>query len=164
MPEIIMLVGAPCSGKSTWRRQNISQDYVVLDTDSYIEARAQEQGLRYGDIFDQEFKNAERDMQQRLRMAVAAGRNIVWDQTNLTRASRLRKLAQIPKFYARAAHAFVADAEVLIQRNLVRFNETGRMIPASVIRRMVQSFEMPTVDEGYDRGVQVDDLDEANPE
>lgn len=156
MPEIIMLVGAPCSGKSTWRRQNTSQNHVVLDTDSYIEARAREQGVAYGDIFNQEFKNAERDMQQRLRMAVAAGRDIIWDQTNLTRASRLRKLAQIPKFYARAARVFMADVEVLIQRNRDRFNETGRTIPDRVIRDMVHSFEMPTADEGYDLGIRVD--------
>lgn len=156
MPEIIMLVGAPCSGKSTWRQQNCP-DYVLIDTDSYIEQRALEQGLSYGDVFEQEIKNAERDMQQRLRFAVAAGRSMVWDQTNMTRKSRERKLSQVPGFYRRAAVVFSVEPDVLIERNRKRAQETGKAIPDHVIRNMLSGFEMPSEDEGYDRGVVVVD-------
>lgn len=154
MPEIIMLVGAPCSGKTTWRQLNCP-DYELIDTDSYIERRAQELGKTYGAVFDSEIRAAEADMQQRLRFAVARGANIVWDQTNMTRRSRLRKLGMIPKFYHRAAVVFQVEPDELVVRNQVRAQNTGKEIPWSVIRSMIDGFEMPTEDEGYGRGVVV---------
>jgi predicted kinase len=152
MPEIIMLVGAPCSGKTTWRQQNCP-DYRLIDTDSYIEQRAQELGTTYGVVFDSEIRAAEADMQQRLRMAVACGANIVWDQTNMTRRARQRKLSQIPQFYRRAAVVFQVDLGELLRRNQQRARDTGKVIPTRVIHSMLDNFEMPTEDEGYDRGV-----------
>ena len=154
MPEIIMLVGPPCSGKTTWRQQNCP-DYVLIDTDSYIERRAQELGTTYGAVFDSEIRAAEADMRQRLRFAVARGADMVWDQTNMTRRSRLRKLALIPDFYHRAAAVFQVDPDELSLRNQVRAQATGKEIPWKVIRDMINGFEMPTEDEGYDRGVQI---------
>lgn len=154
MSEIIMLVGPPCSGKSTWRQRNCP-DHVLIDTDSYIERRAQEQGSTYGAVFDSEIRAAEADMQQRLRFAVARGADMVWDQTNMTRRSRLRKLALIPEFYHRTAVVFQVDIDELALRNQVRAQNTGKEIPWKVIRDMINSFEMPAADEGYDRGVQI---------
>jgi predicted kinase len=156
-PEIIMLVGAPCSGKSTWRQLNCP-DYVLIDTDSYIERVAAARGLTYDELFQDEIKNAAQDMQNRLKRAIAGGQNIVWDQTNMTRKTRVSKLALLPEFYQnRAAVVFMPSVDVLVARNAQRAANTGKAIPESVIRSMMASFEMPTVDEGFTRGVvQVD--------
>lgn len=148
-PELIMLVGAPCSGKSTWRRLNLSDDYVLIDTDSYIERRATEMGQTYEEVFKSEISNAEKDMMRRLRTAVAMCKNIVWDQTNMTRRARTRKLSLIPQFYNRAAVVFGLDEDELMRRNRQRAKETGKRISETIIRSMLNSFEMPTGDEGY---------------
>lgn len=151
MEECLMLVGVPCSGKSTFVKTLLSQSHwsnaVVLSTDNYIEAQAKRIGQTYNEVFDDVIEDATRELELQLIMAKDKGRNIVWDQTNLTKKTRRNKLSKIPSFYKRGAVYFEISLEEALERNQHR---EGKLIPESILRRMWQQFEIPTLKEDFD--------------
>jgi predicted kinase len=144
-----MLVGVPGSGKSTWVK---SKDFdwgktVVVSTDQYIELRALSQGLTYNDMFESTIKDATADMLRTVHQAVRAGTDIVWDQTNTTVASRAKKLRNIPSSYKKIAVYFKTPES---EEHARRLDRPGKSIPAHVMKSMITSLEIPTLDEGFD--------------
>ena len=142
-----MLIGVPGSGKSTWIR-NHRHDAVVLSTDDYIDRAASAAGLTYSQAFADHIKPATADMQAQYKQAIKDRRDIIWDQTNLTKKSRRGKLSGLPKAYEKIALYFpTPDAEELSKRLDSR---PGKVIPADVLRRMTADLEPPEADEGFD--------------
>lgn len=150
MPTLWMLVGVPASGKTTWLR-NSDIDWnktVLLSTDNIIEREAAMLGKTYNDVFSQVIKPATREMNQRLRNAVANNKDIVWDQTNLTASSRRSKLEKIPDTYHKVAVYFPVPAGAEWQRRLA--SRPGKIIPQHILVNMGQGFTMPSQAEGFD--------------
>jgi predicted kinase len=157
MPELIMLCGIPTSGKSTYVNKLKKLDYwkesVVLSTDDYIEKQAQRCGLTYNQIFDDVIKDATRELELEFNMAKDKGKNIIWDQTNLSVKSRRKKLLKLPSFYARGVIYFEVSLEEALERNNHR---EGKFIPESILKRMWHQFEIPTRNEDFDYVEKVD--------
>lgn len=149
MSEFIMMVGIPCSGKSTYVRNEYS-NWVVLSTDDYIEEKAKEVGKTYGDVFKLYIKEAEQNLNRQLRAAIENNENIVWDQTNGTVKSRAKKLKSIPSQYHKTAIVVGVDLDVALRRNEERSCKTGKFIPESVIKSMHSGQQPPTKEEGFD--------------
>jgi predicted kinase len=151
MPEMIMLCGIPTSGKSTYveklKKLDYWKDAVVLSTDNYIEKQAQRMGLTYNQIFDDVIKDATRELELELSMAKDKGKNIIWDQTNLSVKTRKKKLSKLPSFYARGVLYFTIPLEEALERNEHR---EGKFIPRSILHRMWHQFEIPTIEEEFD--------------
>lgn len=146
-----MLCGIPTSGKTTYIEKLKKLDYwsdaVVLSTDNYIEKIAQRMGVTYNQIFDDVIDDATRELELELIMAKDKGKNIIWDQTNLSVKARKKKLSKVPSFYARGAVYFEISLEEALERNKHR---EGKFIPESVLKRMWHQFEVPTINEGFD--------------
>lgn len=142
-----MMVGMPCSGKSTFieKFSNKFNDFVIISTDNIIEDRAKEQGKTYNEIFKSEIKSATKEMNEKLAQAIQNGDNIIWDQTNLTVKSRKSKLSSIPKDYQKVAMYVETDLETIKARN----TRPGKIIPESVIDNMWGSVEVPNIAEGF---------------
>ena len=153
MRKLYMLIGQPGSGKSSYLKdENVKTsflDAVVLSTDNYIEAIAKESGKSYNDVFKDNIKAAERFLQAELKRAIHEGKDIVWDQTNLNKNVRRKKMAQIPKHYQRIALAFETNPDILNKVNEER-KEFGRAIPDNVIKSMSESYERPDKSEGFE--------------
>jgi predicted kinase len=151
MPELVMLCGIPCSGKSTYvnklKKLDYWKDAVVLSTDNYIEKQAQRCGLTYNQIFDDVIDDATRELELAFIEAKDKGKNIIWDQTNLSIKARKKKLAKLPSLYARGVIYFDITLEEALRRNE---NREGKYIPKSVLKRMYHQFEVPTIEEGFD--------------
>jgi predicted kinase len=151
MPEAIFLVGIPCSGKSTYAEKLKTIPYwsnaVILSTDNYIEKEAQRMGLTYNQIFDDVIGDATRELELQLNMAKDKGKNLIWDQTNLSIKTRRKKLLKIPSFYARGVIYFEVSLEEALKRNSTR---EGKFIPESILKRMYHQFEIPTRNEDFD--------------
>jgi predicted kinase len=149
--ELIMLVGIPTSGKSTYVKILKSMKYwenaVVLSTDDYIEAQAKRVGQTYNEVFDDVIPDATRELELQLSMAKDKGKDIIWDQTNLSIKSRKNKLSKIPSLYRRTAVYFQVSLEEALERNKHR---EGKFIPESILKRMYHQFEIPTYAEGFD--------------
>ena len=146
-----MLCGIPTSGKSTYVQRLLKIPYwsnaVVLSTDNYIEKEAQRLGLTYNEIFDDVIDNATRELELQLNMAKEKGKDIIYDQTNLTKKTRKNKLRKIPSCYKRGIVYFQISLEEALERNKHR---EGKFIPESILKRMYHQFEIPTEQEDFD--------------
>jgi predicted kinase len=149
--ELIMLCGIPTSGKSTYveRLKKIKywENAVILSTDAYIEKEAKRMGLTYNQVFDDVIDNATRELELQFNMAKDKGRDIIWDQTNLSVKTRKKKLSKLPSFYRRGAVYFEVSLEDALERNKHR---EGKFIPESILKRMWHQFEIPTRNEDFD--------------
>ena len=87
-----MLCGIPTCGKSTYIEKLKKLDYwsdaVVLSTDNYIEKIAQEHNTTYNEIFENCIDEATRQLEINFIEAKDKGKNIIYDQTNLSRKTR----------------------------------------------------------------------------
>lgn len=151
MAECVMLVGIPCSGKSTYVEKLKTIPYwsnsVILSIDNYIEKVAKEHNTTYNEIFEDCISEATRQLELSLIEAKDRGENLIWDQTNLTVKTRKKKLSKLPSFYARGVIYFEISLEEALERNK---NREGKFIPESIIKRMYHQLEIPTKNEDFD--------------
>lgn len=149
--ECVMLAGIPTSGKSTYVDKLLNIDYwnrcVVLSTDYYIEFYAKQQGKTYNEVFDEYIKEATKQMDSLLHHAIQHGKDIIWDQTNLTAGTRKKKLRRLPPEYHRGVVYFEVSLEEALERNNHR---KGKFIPKDILKRMYHQFEIPTMSEGFE--------------
>lgn len=148
----LILIGPPCSGKSTFLadlKSRISSTLVVASTDDLIEEHARSIGKTYSEVFrDVNFGALKKQMMQNVELAKAAGHNIAFDQTNMSAKSRREKLAAFEGMIKYAV-VFPFDYDTLWQRNLTRNEKTGKFIPEHVIKSMIESYQAPTKAEGF---------------
>lgn len=151
IPELVMLCGIPCSGKSTYmdklRAYEYWKDAVVLSTDNYIEEQAKRLGMTYNEVFQDCIDEATRQLEMSFVRAKEDGKRIIWDQTNLSIKTRKKKLTKVPSIYKRTVVWFQVDLEEALKRNETR---EGKFIPGSILKRMYHQFEVPTLEEGFD--------------
>lgn len=162
MNIVYFLCGIPCSGKTFFREANFTQDYNVISTDETIAKIASTFGLTYNDCFKDCIKFAEKRMYERLNKLLTESNltnnyvrypkvHIVWDQTNLTVASRKKKLDLFKDYsYRKIAYVFPTPDEVTLQERMLFREKLGKKIPQEVMASMIASFVHPSVEEGFD--------------
>lgn len=154
MSELIVLVGLPGSGKSTWIKnfiaKNPNKSYTVISLDDIIEALGQKDGLNYNEAFKIYARQAKSMMKEQAHDAFKNGHNVIWDQTNMN--VKFRKMAMnLAKQHGYTAEAVVwslTDTEWKKRYN-ARKEETGKSIPSHVLENMARRYEAPTNDEGF---------------
>lgn len=148
MPKLYVLVGIPCSGKSTWVSSQLwAKDCVVVSTDNHVEDYAKHVGKTYSEVFDEYMPTAVNLMTEDVIAAREAGKDIIWDQTSVSRKPRARKLRMLPDYYKVAVVFPTPDKDELKKRLESR---PGKVIPPHVIESMINSFVMPSKEEGFD--------------
>ena len=149
-PVLYMLVGVPGSGKSTWVNRQIEQmdKYYIASTDRLLEIYASMRGATYDDVFKENIGYAEKAMLTHVKDAIMYNYDIIWDQTNISRKSRAKKLAMIPNTYDKIAVFFPTPETGELDRRLA--SRKGKTIPPYVLDGMVEMLEEPRMDEGFD--------------
>lgn len=146
-----MLVGLPGTGKSTWVNQSGYYDFTgwfVLSTDNYIESVAVGSGKTYNEVFQASIKDAEKNLNEGLEYAIDNNMNIVWDQTNLSIATRAKKLRKIPKHYKKIARVFALPVDH--DQWLNSIDRRGKIILPHIIDTMRALYQEPTTTEGFE--------------
>lgn len=147
MPKCYQLVGVPGSGKSTWvDKQAWAFSCAHVSTDKWVEIYAKEVGRTYSEVFADFMPTAVDLMAKEVVVAREMKRDIIWDQTSTTIASRAKKFRMLPD-YDHVAVVFQTPEHTELMRRL--FSRPGKEIPDHVISSMIASFEMPTEDEGF---------------
>lgn len=155
MLELIMLIGLPGTGKSTWvKNQGFfdRSDWMVLSTDDFIESVALGERKTYSEVFPATIKFAEANLTEALNYAIRAKMNILWDQTNLSAGTRVKKLARVPLCYRRVARVFPVPENHIEWLNSPE--RVGKVIPPHIIDSMNATYTTPSIYEGFDEIIQ----------
>ena len=153
MAKLIILVGPPASGKSTWRTKFLAsqtEEWVIASTDDLVEEWATERGLTYDEAhskapwgqFNKTFKYAYRN-------ALTAGKNVIIDRTSMSAKNRKDYFKDLPEGTEVEAVVFVVDDVELKQRMKARKEATGKSVPYAALAAMQKRYETPTKDEGF---------------
>lgn len=150
MTMLYVLVGVPGSGKTTWiGHQKFNWDNtVIVSTDNFVEQYARSVGKTYSDVFKEYMPTAINKMAAQARKAFAEGKIVVWDQTSTSVGARAKKLRMAPEDYTKIAVVFETPTPEIHAKFLDR---PGKNIPDEVITSMINRFEYPTLEEGFDR-------------
>jgi predicted kinase len=145
-----MLVGVPGSGKSTWYSdQDWLQDAAYISTDKHVDTHAKLVDKTYNEVFKDFMSSAVQMMTAEVELAREAGKDIVWDQTSTTIASRARKFNMLPDYYAIAVVFTTPEPAELVMRLDSRY-DSGKIIPDEVVQGMINNWEEPTLEEGFE--------------
>lgn len=153
MAKLIILIGPPASGKSTWREKflaNQTEEWVVASTDDLVDAWAAERGLTYDEAhgkcpwgeFNKTFKYAYRN-------ALKAGKNVIIDRTSMSAKNRKDYLKDLPLGTEVEAVVFVVDDAELKRRMEARKQATGKSVPHVALLAMQKRYQAPTKEEGF---------------
>ena len=138
-PSLILLVGIPGSGKTTYAEKYIEEHPGVahLSSDKIRE-----------ELWGNEATQGDNNevfslMQSRAIEALNNGQSVVYDATNITRKDRSYIISLCPKFVKIECHIVWAPIEVCIERDAARERTVGK----EVIDRMLKRFQAPYYDE-----------------
>jgi predicted kinase len=146
--KVILLVGLPGSGKSTWARE---QGYEVLSSD---ELRLKLSGDETNQTIHGKVFGA---MRYLLRLRLQLGQAVtVIDATNLRRRDR-KPFLKIAQQYGAEVEAVWFDVPVEVAE--ARNHKRARVVPEGVIAMLAGRLQVPTEAEGFARIVRVGEGD-----
>lgn len=152
-PKMILMIGLPCSGKST-KSKELAEKYnaTIFSSD---ELRTE----MFGDVNDQEH-NQELfvELHKRIKDCLNSGKSAIYDACNINYKRRMAFLAELKNISCeKICVAMTTPVTVCRRRNEVR----ERKVPVHVITRMYKSFNIPYWYEGWD-DIQIEYGDYAN--
>ena len=146
-PKCYQLIGVPGSGKTTWiKNQDWALGLTVVSTDLWVEIYAKEQGKTYSEVFTDYMPTAVDLMAEQVVSAREHGHTVIWDQTSTTVASRAKKFRMLPDYEHIAVVFRTPNRDELDVRLSGR---AGKHIPKNVVDNMIDSWEEPTLEEGF---------------
>ena len=141
-PTFIMMVGLPCSGKSTYAKE-LSEKYnaVIHSSDALREELT-------GDINNQDNNELVfQTLHKRIKEDLQNGTSCIYDACQVSRKSRMSFLQQLNKIPCRKICVLMATRyRYCIERGRTR----ERTVPGYVIERMHKKFDPPYWYEGWD--------------
>ncbi|MEI7718362.1 MAG: HAD-IIIA family hydrolase [archaeon] len=147
--ELVLMVGIPGCGKSTFRERFLPYHYPI-NLDSIHNFLAQGKG------FDRKNLTLGRDL-ERIMIEDRLSQNIptVVDNTNINVEKRQKYFEWAKEYGAQViAVNFTPNAKTAIAQN----NQRERRVPEVAIRKMLKDYQAPTASEGFEKII-----DAANP-
>lgn len=148
--EVIMMVGLPASGKSTWVNKHIEENkdkkYNIIGTNT-IMARMKvngEERKRKSDDFDKLMDKATKCLKKLFELAPTKKRNYILDQTNVHPSAQKRKMDPFVGF-KRTAIILVNKPEELEKRAKEKKEKEGFEIPEYALLDMKANYSLPRV-------------------
>jgi predicted kinase len=127
--EMILLIGIPASGKSSFYKTHLFRKYMRISLDLY--------------------KNRNREMQF-LTLALSLQQCIAIDNTNVTRADRATYISLAKeKGYAVEGYYFKSQLSLCIERNAQRKGKD--CIPTAGIISKYKDLQLPQLEEGFNK-------------
>ncbi len=147
-PFVILLVGPPLSGKTTWVNNNFPDTYVISRDEIVMEVFG---SRNYNDAFrNVNQKDVDKVLRQRISDAANSGKDVIIDMTNISLKRRRSTLSNFGKNYNKVAVIFstLSDSEYLFRNNQRMINE-NKSISLSIIKDMISNYVPPSLEEGF---------------
>lgn len=147
--EILMMVGLPAAGKTTWAikhaASNPSKKYNILGTNAIMD-KMRVMGLRrqrnYAGRWDVLIQQATQCLNRLIQIAARKKRNYILDQTNVYGSAQRRKMRPFEGFQRKAIVICPTD-EDLKDRTIKRTDEEGKDVPDHAVLEMKANFTLP---------------------
>ena len=156
----MLMIGVSGSGKTTW--VNSHKEYIVCSTDSILEQLAETMGISYTEAFNyvqskKKFDFITSKFFEKIRECIITEKDFVIDRTHLKRNIRISLINELKtiaiengKHLELFAVSFELPKNIIFERLKSRAKKTGKFIPKEVILDQIDSFDIPTIDEGFD--------------
>jgi len=146
MNNMVITVGAPGSGKSTWiEKYKTTHPYMNFLSSDVLRAV-------FGKDENDQSVSAQvfRHMENEVDRLLSEGKDVCIDATNMHRRARKVWIDLAKKHGAMVtAYVFIVDRDTLIERNQKRGETGGRNVPVDVIDRMLTNYVEPTKEDGF---------------
>ena len=142
MNKIIMLIGAPASGKSTAAEKlAVKYDAVIISTDRL---RAEVNGAEH---IQKNWFKIEALLYVRIVDAIKQNKNIILDSTHFKKEYRAKIIKEFARYSDISAYFFNYPFSVIYKRN----KERARVVPFNVLKGMYKELKKapPTLTEGF---------------
>jgi len=155
-PYVLLLVGPPLSGKTTWINKNFSEKEVTIISRDQLVLDVYD-----GDNYDDAFKNVNQKrvnqlLEESIEEAAENKDNVIVDMTNLTSKRRKTTLRHFDDDYTKIAVIFpLLEWDEFVIRNNRRKAEENKTIPEHVIKNMIASYQAIRDDEGFDKVISI---------
>jgi len=157
--QLTILVGPPCSEKSTWISENVT-DEIVVSRDKLVELVGKKYGQdNYSDAWKwlkmkehQKIEKLEVDAEliKIVQTARREKKDVVIDMTNMSKKSRRKWLNQFEKDYNKKCVVFLKGYNQLLKCNEAREKKENKRISKYVTLNMLKTFTLPMYGEGFD--------------
>jgi predicted kinase len=148
MKKLILLIGIPLSGKSTFIRENYPNTIVISRDELVMEVFGSND---YNKAFREvNHKEVDKLLNSRLVSASQSNEDVIIDMTNMTSKRRKSTLIHFTNFYKEAIVFPILSDEEYERRNKIRTVTENKSIPLSILKSMMDTYEAPTKDEGFD--------------
>jgi tRNA uridine 5-carbamoylmethylation protein Kti12 len=150
MQTVIVMCGFPRSGKTTYTKTYL-KNFIRVSIDDLISMTTGKFNIKFGDFYGK----IEKIM---IKELVSRGLDVVIDRTSLTRKSRQRtknlilhsaKEAKLPRPIIKLV-VIETPIDICIRRNI-----KTEKVPPGIFHKMINSFEEPELNEGWDEIIRV---------
>lgn len=154
--ELIMMIGLPCSGKSTYVEENLS-GYTVVSRDNFLfelyknTFNSEGELTSYNDVYNflhsSEYRRqvVTQEFDKYVHQMSKTSDKVIIDMTMTSLKSRRKMLATFSKHSAKAV-VLMPSMQEIYGRNAAR---EGKYIPEEVFTNMSKAFVYPVLDEGF---------------
>jgi len=132
-----MMVGLPGSGKSTFANKMLC-DVVSSDGIRRELYGSEEDQSHNGEVFN--------EVHRRVMEKLVMKKDVILDATNLSKKRRISFLKELPQDVKKIAIVMATELDIVYKQN----SQRRRVVPEGVIKRMLRTMSLPSVDEGWD--------------
>lgn len=137
--KITVLIGPPCSGKSTWAKNSLDNNTRIVSRDNIREMLYGSYKMNFEDedIISEICENI-------LHLLLMEGKSVIVDNTNCNIKYFKPFIEELKKKHPHVHieyNVFQIDEDTFIERNSKRTSETGKSIPLSVFTKMNKDLE-----------------------
>jgi predicted kinase len=146
LPVMTILVGLPGCGKDHYAKnmmpdtKTLSRDDILMNLselgDSYSQAFAKVDQGSVDRVFEEKFKHF-----------LNLKEDFIINRTNLSHKGRMKFLSRAKGFKTKII-VFLPEIQTVMDRNAYRIRHEGKEIPWNIVKRMMESFDMPFDNEG----------------
>ena len=149
-PFVIILIGPPLSGKTTWIRENFPTTEVISRDETVMEVYGSRNYTEAFNNVDQ--KEVDKVLTQKFLDANAAKKNVIVDMTHMATKRRKQNLNYFSNDYYKLGVIFpILSDDEYVRRNQKRIEEENKDLPMRIVKSMISSYQPITPDEGFNK-------------
>lgn len=153
-PFVIVLIGPPLSGKTTWVKENFPTTEVISRDEILMEVYGSKNYTEAFKNVDQ--KEVDKILHERLIDANLQKKSVIVDMTHMVSRRRINNLNYFSDDYYKLAVIFpILSDEEYERRNKKRIEEENKDLPMHVIKSMISSYQPVSTEEGFDKVISI---------